>query len=94
MSNKVDAVIPATVNSIALLDSTGNLVDSGKTLKDILVRPDAIVNNTYGISIDSDGEASINVTGIILGGDFSVEGDLEIYPEHVPNIRRAIQTPD
>jgi hypothetical protein len=94
MSNKVDAVIPATVNSIALLDSTGNLVDSGKTLKDILVRPDAIVNNTYGISIDSDGEASINVTGIILGGDFSVDGDLEIYPENVPNIKRAMKTPD
>lgn len=94
MANKVDVVIPTTANSIALLDSVGNLVDSGKTFKDIFVRPDAIVNNTYGISIDSDGEANVSVTSIVLGGDFSVDGDLEIYPENVPNIKRVLLDPD
>lgn len=94
MANKVDVAIPTTANSIALLDSVGNLVDSGKTLKDIFVRPDAIVNNTYGISIDSDGEAHVSVTSIVLGGDFSINGDLEIYPENVPNIKRVLLDPD
>lgn len=60
-SGKADKVIPTVVNNIALLDGTGNLVDSGLVIADLLTQNNA--GNPNGVVTSNQSRLCVDTTG-------------------------------
>lgn len=74
--NKVNTIVPKRANNIALLDSTGNLVDSGTSITSLTYKIENTENSEQCVLIEEDGTLEVTVPSILLGGE--LVGDEEI----------------
>lgn len=93
--NKVNTIVPKRANNIALLDSTGNLVDSGTSITSLTYKIENTENSEQCVLIEEDGTLEVTVPSILLGGELVGDGEnVEISPSNFNNVRRVLQDPD
>lgn len=93
--NKVNIIVPNKANNIALLDSTGNLVDSGTSIISLTYKIENTENFEQCVLIEEDGTLEVTVPSIFLKGELAGNGGgVEISSSNFNNVRRAIQNPD